>query len=145
MPLFVCKGVIIASPSVIVLWLLRTKICYLLLSVIMFFVSQPLYSGLVLCPVPFMDLFNPILCQPSVQTFFPTFTLLAQLHQQYCSLLKNGRQWKGAVMLKVLYGTKVNKNMNTFHESLVLTFSFHISFHSLKLFFAEGRFRPGSV
>jgi len=27
---FVCRGVIIGSPTVIVLWLLHTKICYLL-------------------------------------------------------------------------------------------------------------------
>jgi len=39
MPLFVCKGVIIDSPSVIMLWLPHTK--------------------MVLSPVPFMDLFNP--------------------------------------------------------------------------------------
>jgi hypothetical protein len=40
-------------------------------------------------------------------------------------------------MLKVLYGTKLNKNINIFHESLVLAFYFHISFCSLKVVFCR--------
>jgi len=40
-------------------------------------------------------------------------------------------------MLKVLCGTKLNKNINIFHECLVLVFYFHISFHSLKVVFSR--------
>jgi hypothetical protein len=38
-------------------------------------------------------------------------------------------------MLKVLYGAKLNKNVNIFHGSLVPVFYFHISFRSLTVVF----------